>query len=250
MRASGGANDRRSSCRARRRSPTGARSGAAPPSRSTRPIVPRSPRAPPRSGGFWRAANRSTESIPASASWRACASSLPISPQLQRNIVLSHAAGVGEPASVATTRLMMALKLGSLAQGASGVQPRTLALIEAHARSRRHAGRPVARIGRRLGRSGAARPYGGGDDRRRRRSRRRSRSRPPPPRSPKSALSRLSLRPKRGLRSSTARNSRPPMRSSACSRPKRCSAPRWRPAHCRPTARAARIRRSTRAFTR
>ncbi len=50
---------------------------------------------------------------------------------LQRNIVLSHAAGVGEPASVATTRLMMALKLGSLAQGASGVQPRTLALIEA-----------------------------------------------------------------------------------------------------------------------
>src|SRR6202451_4604812 len=51
--------------------------------------------------------------------------------QLQRNIVLSHAAGVGEPASVATTRLMMALKLGSLAQGASGVQPRTLGLIEA-----------------------------------------------------------------------------------------------------------------------
>jgi histidine ammonia-lyase len=51
--------------------------------------------------------------------------------QLQRNIVLSHAAGVGEPASVATTRLMMALKLGSLAQGASGVQPQTLQLIEA-----------------------------------------------------------------------------------------------------------------------
>ena len=52
--------------------------------------------------------------------------------QLQRNIVLSHAAGVGEPASVATTRLMMALKLGSLAQGASGVQPR-----DASASSRR-----------------------------------------------------------------------------------------------------------------
>ena len=51
--------------------------------------------------------------------------------QLQRNIALSHAAGVGEPASVATTRLMMALKLGSLAQGASGVQPTTLGLIEA-----------------------------------------------------------------------------------------------------------------------
>jgi histidine ammonia-lyase len=51
--------------------------------------------------------------------------------ELQRNIVLSHAAGVGETASVATTRLMMALKLGSLAQGASGVQPQTIALIEA-----------------------------------------------------------------------------------------------------------------------
>jgi histidine ammonia-lyase len=50
---------------------------------------------------------------------------------LQRNIVLSHAAGVGEPLSVATTRLMMALKLASLAQGASGVRPETLGLIEA-----------------------------------------------------------------------------------------------------------------------
>jgi histidine ammonia-lyase len=51
--------------------------------------------------------------------------------QLQRNLVLSHAAGVGEPASVAATRLMMALKLGSLAQGASGVRTETLALLEA-----------------------------------------------------------------------------------------------------------------------
>ena len=51
--------------------------------------------------------------------------------QLQRNIVLSHSAGVGEAASPSTTRLMMALKLASLAQGASGIQPRTLALLEA-----------------------------------------------------------------------------------------------------------------------
>ncbi|HVP99046.1 MAG TPA: aromatic amino acid lyase, partial [Roseiarcus sp.] len=50
---------------------------------------------------------------------------------LQRNIVLSHAAGVGEPSSIAVTRLMMALKLGSLAQGASGVRPETLDLLEA-----------------------------------------------------------------------------------------------------------------------
>jgi histidine ammonia-lyase len=50
---------------------------------------------------------------------------------LQRNIVLSHAAGVGEPAPAANVRLMMALKLVSLGQGASGVRPETLALLEA-----------------------------------------------------------------------------------------------------------------------
>jgi histidine ammonia-lyase len=50
---------------------------------------------------------------------------------LQRNIVLSHAAGVGEATPVAITRLMMALKIASLAQGASGIRPATLALLEA-----------------------------------------------------------------------------------------------------------------------
>jgi histidine ammonia-lyase len=50
---------------------------------------------------------------------------------LQRNIVLSHAAGVGEAMPAAVTRLMMALKLASLAQGASGVRPATIALLEA-----------------------------------------------------------------------------------------------------------------------
>lgn len=50
---------------------------------------------------------------------------------LQRNIVLSHAAGVGDPSPVPVVRLMMALKLASLAQGASGVRPETVALLEA-----------------------------------------------------------------------------------------------------------------------
>jgi len=50
---------------------------------------------------------------------------------LQRNIVLSHAAGTGDPSPVPVVRLMMALKLASLAQGASGVQPATVALLEA-----------------------------------------------------------------------------------------------------------------------
>jgi histidine ammonia-lyase len=50
---------------------------------------------------------------------------------LQRNIVLSHAVGVGDAMPEPVARLMMALKLASLAQGASGVQPGTLALLEA-----------------------------------------------------------------------------------------------------------------------
>ncbi|MBV8393891.1 MAG: histidine ammonia-lyase, partial [Alphaproteobacteria bacterium] len=50
---------------------------------------------------------------------------------LQRNIVLSHAAGVGEPMPVPVARLMMALKLASLAQGASGVQVATVRMLEA-----------------------------------------------------------------------------------------------------------------------
>ncbi|NGO53270.1 histidine ammonia-lyase [Allomesorhizobium camelthorni] len=49
---------------------------------------------------------------------------------LQRNIVLSHSAGVGEPMPVSVVRLMMALKLASLAQGASGVRPATVELLE------------------------------------------------------------------------------------------------------------------------
>jgi histidine ammonia-lyase len=50
---------------------------------------------------------------------------------LQRNIVLSHAAGVGAPMPVRVARLMMALKLASLARGASGVRPATIELLEA-----------------------------------------------------------------------------------------------------------------------
>jgi len=51
--------------------------------------------------------------------------------KLQRNIVLSHAAGAGAPMPVSVARLMMALKLASLAQGASGVRGATVRLLEA-----------------------------------------------------------------------------------------------------------------------
>ncbi|MCW6534920.1 histidine ammonia-lyase [Sphingomonas lycopersici] len=50
---------------------------------------------------------------------------------LQRNIVLSHAAGVGAPSPAGVVRLMLALKLASLGVGASGVRPETIALLEA-----------------------------------------------------------------------------------------------------------------------
>jgi histidine ammonia-lyase len=50
---------------------------------------------------------------------------------LQRNIVLSHAAGVGAPVPTAIARLMLAMKLASLAQGASGVRPETTDLLAA-----------------------------------------------------------------------------------------------------------------------
>lgn len=50
---------------------------------------------------------------------------------LQRNLVLSHCCGVGQPLDEATTRLMMALKLMSLGRGASGVAWATIVQIEA-----------------------------------------------------------------------------------------------------------------------
>ncbi|HEY0939798.1 MAG TPA: histidine ammonia-lyase [Steroidobacter sp.] len=51
--------------------------------------------------------------------------------RLQQNIVLSHAAGTGEPLPTRIVRFMMALKLASLGQGASGVRPRTVECLEA-----------------------------------------------------------------------------------------------------------------------
>ncbi|GAB3626480.1 histidine ammonia-lyase [Pandoraea terrae] len=43
--------------------------------------------------------------------------------ELQRNLVLSHSVGIGEPLPDATVRLVMALKAISLARGHSGVRP-------------------------------------------------------------------------------------------------------------------------------
>jgi histidine ammonia-lyase len=51
--------------------------------------------------------------------------------QLQVNIVRSHCAGVGDPLPEAVVRLVIGLKLASLAQGASGVHPATIGLLAA-----------------------------------------------------------------------------------------------------------------------
>ncbi len=50
--------------------------------------------------------------------------------RLQRNLILSHCCGVGEPVEPETVRLIMVLKLLSLGRGASGVRPGIVALIE------------------------------------------------------------------------------------------------------------------------
>ncbi|MBC7477015.1 MAG: histidine ammonia-lyase, partial [Pseudorhodobacter sp.] len=49
---------------------------------------------------------------------------------LQRNLILSHCCGVGEPMPRRVVRLMMALKLLSLGRGASGVRMEIVTLIE------------------------------------------------------------------------------------------------------------------------
>ena len=51
--------------------------------------------------------------------------------KLQRNLILSHCCGVGEPLDLRAVRLVMALKLLSLGRGASGVRIKIVELIEA-----------------------------------------------------------------------------------------------------------------------
>ena len=50
---------------------------------------------------------------------------------LQRNLILSHCCGVGEPLAQDIVRLIMVLKLMSLGRGASGVRPEIVALMQA-----------------------------------------------------------------------------------------------------------------------
>ncbi|MBV8565157.1 MAG: aromatic amino acid lyase, partial [Methylobacteriaceae bacterium] len=74
---------------------------------------------------------------------------------LQRNLVLSHAAGVGPPLPRAIVRLAIALKIASLARGHSGVR---LELIEALLALPRHDIVPVIPSQGSVGASGALAP--------------------------------------------------------------------------------------------
>ena len=70
--------------------------------------------------------------------------------QLQRNILVSHAVGVGRPYDVATTRAIMLIRANTLARGNSGVRVETLELLLALPDYRhlayRFGGNPVARV--------------------------------------------------------------------------------------------------------
>ena len=170
---------------------------------------------------------------------------------LQRNIVLSHAAGVGEP-----------MPRGGRAadDGAEARQPRRKArracgrrrcAARGAARRTGDAGRALPGLGRRLGRPRAAGAYGGGDDRRRRGRSSTASACPPPRRSRDAGLAPLVLGAKEGLallngtQFSTAYALAGAVRG-------RDAVPgrRWSPARCRPMPRAAPTRRSTRASTR
>ena len=72
--------------------------------------------------------------------------------RLQHNLVLSHAAGTGAPLSDAVVRLVLVLKIASLAQGCSGVRPQTLRALQALLRAGVYPVHSRPGLGRRLGR--------------------------------------------------------------------------------------------------
>ncbi len=84
---------------------------------------------------------------------------------LQRNLVLSHCAGVGKPLAAPIVRLMLLLKAASLAHGAFGRARRGHRRPARDAGGRRAAGDSGEGLGRRVGRSRAAGAHGGRADR-------------------------------------------------------------------------------------
>ena len=170
--------------------------------------------------------------------------------ELQRRLVLSHAAGVGPLLDDRTVRLMMILKVNSLALGYSGIRR---PVLEAHGdadQCRRLPLRAVQGLGRRLRRSGAPGPY----DRRADGHRPDARRRPRHAGGGRSEGGRAGADRSRGQgRAGVAQrhpDSLPRSASWACSRRRMCSRPPWRRAPCRWMPPPAATRRSIPASTR
>ena len=147
--------------------------------------------------------------------------------ELQRRLVLSHMCGVGAPLPDPVVRLILALKATSLAHGLFRGPAADHRAAGRAPQSRRVAGDPGQGLGRRVRRSGAARPSRRLPDR--------------PGRDPlfrglqagrrgsagDRGERRSSSGPRRAWRCSTAPRSRPRWRWSAGSGRRRCSRRRW-----------------------
>ena len=72
-----------------------------------------------------RTARRTTASTPALAFWRISVYDEDQLAELQQNILLSHACGVGEPVPAEITRLMLQFKIHALGLGQSGISRST-----------------------------------------------------------------------------------------------------------------------------
>ena len=118
----------------------------------------RSPRRP--------ATSRSTASTPGFGSFAEVKIPRDALGELQRNLLRSHAAGVGEPLPVRAVRAMMALRANVLAKGFSGIRRGTLEALIALLNRARPPARAVPRLGRRQRRPRAAGASGARADRR------------------------------------------------------------------------------------
>ena len=83
---------------------------------------------------------------------------------LQRNLVRSHAAGVGEPLAEAEVRAMLLLRANVLAKGHSGVRRAGRGVADGDAEPWRSSRSSFARLSRRERRSCSAGPPGAGAD--------------------------------------------------------------------------------------
>jgi histidine ammonia-lyase len=145
---------------------------------------------------------------------------------LQRNIILSHASGVGAPLDEAVVRLTLVLKLASLVQGFSGVSSELVHFLERLINSGLY---PVVPSQGSVGASGDLAPLahlslslvGQGE------IRREARRSPPPRHSRRRASRRRRSAPRKASHSSTARRCPPRSRSRACSNSRRCSRAPW-----------------------